>query len=699
MLPDAMNVQEIVAEAQRLALAGDLPRAEALCHDLLRAHGEQADALYMLGMFQSHAGNVREAAALLERAVAADGQFELAHASLGAVRLTLGELDAAIESLQAAVALDPDFIEAHQTLADALSRAGRAREAVEAWRRVSKMRPEDGDVLNRLAAALYHIGQLSDAADVWAAAIGLLPHRGDLQTNYASALYRLGRTRDGLAAAERAAGLARDSADAHHAVFQGLTAQRRFEEALAAAERLIALKPHLARAHYDRGITLLRLGELDGCDDALQAATRLDPTSANFASTLLMVRNYLPGYPVDALYHEHVAWAKRFAHARAWQSPRSDDHRNDRNADRPLRVGFVSTDFRLHPVADFMRALFTHHNRQRYEFIAYSDVLVEDRITADFRALTHTFRPIFGRTHEDVAAQIRDDKIDILIDLVAHSTEHRLLVFAQRPAPVQFSYLGYCNTTGLPEIDYILGDAVTDPPAAHQPYAEALLHLPATFACYTPPTAAPPVNALPAIANGGAITFGSLHALPKLNEQVIALWSRVLHATPEARLLLFRDAMTDRPRQRLAEMFAQHGIDSARLDFRRDFPPGGELRSIYHDIDISLDAFPWSGHTTACESMWMGVPMVTLRGENHAGRMAASAITHAGQPQWVADDADAFVAIAAGLARDPDTLARVRATLREQMNASRLCDGPTFSREFEAMLRRVWRRWCDRGRS
>jgi predicted O-linked N-acetylglucosamine transferase (SPINDLY family) len=213
-----------------------------------------------------------------------------------------------------------------------------------------------------------------------------------------------------------------------------------------------------------------------------------------------------------------------------------------------------------------------------------------------------------------------------------------------------------------------------------------------------PPTDAPPVNTLPAIARGGAITFGSLHKLAKLNDQVIALWSRVLHATPGSRMLMFRDALSARPRRRLTEMFARHGIDAACLEFRNALPPSGDSMSVYNDIDISLDAFPWSGHTTACESMWMGVPMITLRGPTHAGRMAASTIIHAGRPEWVAEDHDHFVSIATELACDVEGLARIRQMLREQMRTSRLCDGVTFTREFEALLRGVWQTWCARGR-
>jgi predicted O-linked N-acetylglucosamine transferase (SPINDLY family) len=704
-----MDVKQLLAEAERVALAGDVLRADVLVQDVLRRQPEHPEALYMAGMFQSHTGNPKVGEGFLKRAVAADPKFELAFASLGAVQLTLNRLDDAIASLRQAVALDPEFAEAYQTLAETLTRADRPAEAAQAWRRLTEIQPDEPDAYVQAGALLARLGRFDEAVELWSRAIERFPSRADFFAHYAQALYGVRRVEDGLNAAEYAAQLDPKCAAAYYAIHQGYSAQRRTEDALGAMERLLDVRPDEAAAHCDRGLALIALGEVDAALDALETSIRLRPEAAAFASMLLMARQYVPGADPAQLYRQHLGWANRYARGSSHSSsgagggassgPRSDTHPNDRDPNRPLRVGFVSCDFRSHPVADFTHALFEYHDRARYRFFAYSDFAGEDAVTRELRGAVDEWRRTAGRTDDEIERLIRADQIDILIDLVGHTTENRLLVFARRPAPVQITYVGYCDTTGLSEIDYVIGDAITDPPQSHQPYAERLLHMPGAFASYMPLSNAPAVNALPALSRGdGAVTFGSLHKLAKLSEPVIAIWSRVLHAVPASRMLMFRDALWPRPRRRISEMFARHGIDASRLDFRNTLPPSGDSMSVYNDIDIALDSFPWSGHTTACESMWMGVPMVTLRGTTHAGRMAASTITHAGRPQWVAENQDQFVSIAAGLAGDLNALAQVRRTLRDDMRHSRLCDGVTFAREFENLLRGAWKTWCERGR-
>ena len=700
-----MDVKQTLDEAERAALAGDVLRADVLVQGVLRHHPEHPEALYLAGMFQSHTGNSVVAEGLLKRAVAADPKFELAYASLGAVQIAMDRLDAAVDSLYKAVALDPNFAEAYRTLAEALTRAGRTAEAADAWRRLTEIEPDEPEAYERLGAALSRLQRFDEAVDLWAKAVEKFPSRADFFANYAQALYQVRRVDEGLNAAEYAVQINRKCAPAYYAIHQGYSAQRRTEEALGAIDRLLNVLPEEAAAHCDRGLALVALGELDAAVAAIETAVRLRPESASFASMVLMARQYVPDVDRTQLYRQHLGWASRYARgaggaggAGTATGARPQAHANDRNPDRPLRVGFVSGDFRIHPVADFTHGIFAYHDRTKFHIVAYSDVPRDDAVSAEFRTLVHGWRATTGRSDDELERLIRADQIDILIDLVGHTTENRLLVFARRPAPVQMTYVGYCDTTGLSQIDYIIGDAITDPPQSHQPYAERLLHMPANFASYMPLANAPAVNELPALTRGDrAVTFGSLHKLAKLTEPVTALWSRVLHAVPGSRMLMFRDALSQRPRRRITDMFARHGVDAARLEFRNTLPASGDSMSTYNDIDISLDSFPWSGHTTACESMWMGVPMVTLRGTTHAGRMAASTITHAGKPQWVAEDHDQFVAIAADLARDLSKLADVRRNLREEMRASRLCDGVTFTCEFETLLRNAWKTWCERG--
>jgi predicted O-linked N-acetylglucosamine transferase (SPINDLY family) len=326
------------------------------------------------------------------------------------------------------------------------------------------------------------------------------------------------------------------------------------------------------------------------------------------------------------------------------------------------------------------------------EVFCYADVPARDTMTARLRGLAHHWKPSNGLTHSELADLVRADGIDVLVDLCGHLAGSRLRAFARRPAPVQVGYLGYPGTTGLEAVGYRLTDAITDPPGEPSCYAEELVRLPGCFCCYAPPA----TPELPPRHNG-PLTFGSLHKLEKLNDRVLDLWRTLLEDVPGARLLLARHVLhgdtADVWRRRLRE----RGFDFGRVELRQVEAVGmGHLKA-YADIDIALDVFPWSGHTTACEALWMGVPVVTLRGDRAAGRMTASVLTCLGLREWVADDPAGYRRIAAALAANPGRLAEQRLTLRERMRASPLCDGAAFTRGLEDVYRTLWRRWCAAG--
>jgi predicted O-linked N-acetylglucosamine transferase (SPINDLY family) len=288
---------------------------------------------------------------------------------------------------------------------------------------------------------------------------------------------------------------------------------------------------------------------------------------------------------------------------------------------------------------------------------------------------------------------VRADGIDILVDLAGHTGDNRLLVLARKPAPVQVTWLGYPNTTGLAAVDYRVTDAIADPEGEPRRYTEELVRLDC-FCCYAPPPECPAVSASPAAA-AGHVTFASLHNLPKLNGQVLDLWCEVLGAVPTARMLVFRNTLTGATVDRVRGEFERRGVGAERLTLQ-SVPPDADVGylSVYRDVDVVLDAFPWSGHTTTCEALWMGVPVVTLHGNRHAGRMGTSVLNRAGLGEWVAGDARQFVAIAMRAGSDPTGLGRLRADLRERLRASPLCDGRSFTRALEAAYRAMWQRWC-----
>jgi predicted O-linked N-acetylglucosamine transferase (SPINDLY family) len=343
-----------------------------------------------------------------------------------------------------------------------------------------------------------------------------------------------------------------------------------------------------------------------------------------------------------------------------------------------------------HVLARFLEPILAHHDPRQVEVTCYADVAAPDAMTARLRSLAHRWRSICGQRDQDVARLVRADGIDLLVDLAGH-TGNRLGVFARRPAPVKLTYLGYPNTTGLDTIDYRLSDAVADPPGEPACHTEALVRLSGGFCCYAPPPA-PDVSPLPAD-SAGAVTFGSLHKLAKLNGDVLDLWSAVLRALPTTRLLVFRQGLTGGTRASFERQFAQRGMAAERVLFRHALAEGDSFLGVYREVDVLLDAFPWGGHATACEALWMGVPVLTLRGGRHAGRMVASVLTQLGLTDLIADTPEDFVARAVGLAGDLDRLRSLRGHLRDRMRASPLCDGPAFTRGLEEAYRALWLRW------
>jgi predicted O-linked N-acetylglucosamine transferase (SPINDLY family) len=364
------------------------------------------------------------------------------------------------------------------------------------------------------------------------------------------------------------------------------------------------------------------------------------------------------------------------------------DH--DWRPDRCLRVGYVSPDLRGHPVAFFLEPILAHHDRACIEGFCYAEVAAPDAITARLKSLAHGWRSTCGLSDAQVADLVRRDRIDILVDLAGHTRRHRLGAFARRPAPVQVTYLGYPCTTGLTAIDYLLTDAIADPPGEPPWSTEEPFRLPGGFCCYTPLADAPEVSPSPAL-RSGVVTFGSLHKPAKLNAAVLDLWADLLLGLPSARLLLIRSNLKGGLRERIHGHFTGRGVAAERVELSDAVEGGSHLRA-YHDIDVLLDVFPWCGHTTACEALWMGVPAITLLGDRHAARMTASVLSMVGLHDLIARTPAEYLAVAARLAGDVGQLARLRAELRERMRTSRLCDGAAWTRDLDAAYREMWRR-------
>jgi predicted O-linked N-acetylglucosamine transferase (SPINDLY family) len=631
-----------------------------------------------------------------------------------------GRLDEAEAGYRAVLARQPDLAGAWHYLSLLLWQTGRRAEAVSAAGNAVRHAPDTPkprqnigvmllesaqpaaarahfDMLVRLAPGLpqgsFGLGLVAAALHEREQAIAHFREAIRLEPAYAEAHYNLGcalkeagDTKAAEAPLRRALELRPEYPEAL-CNLANVVAGGRASEAEDHARRALALRPDFLQATYTLGTILeaqTRLAEAEAC---YRRAVELDPTSHEAWSNFLFYLNYSDTKTSHEIADEHRRWGARYAAVPA------QPHGNSRDPGKRLKIGYVSPDFRAHSVCYFIEPVLAAHDAAAVEVFAYACRPGEDHATRRLKAAAHHWRDISVLDDEAAEAMIRADGIDILVDLAGHTGSNRLPLFARRPAPVQASWIGYPNTTGLAAVDWRMVDAITDPPGPDDDLAtERLLRLPGCFLCYKPPSPAPePAAPEP----GGPVVFGSFNKLQKVTPSTIAAWSAVLRRVEGGRLMLKSQQLDDAAiRDRVVAAFASQGVGAERLDLLGWVAGRSGHLSLYNQIDVALDSFPYNGTTTTCEALWMGVPLVALRGDRHAARVGASLLTAVGLPELVADDIDAYVELAAALAADPPRRSELRRTLRPRMAASPLCNASRFAGGLEDAYRAAWREWC-----
>jgi predicted O-linked N-acetylglucosamine transferase (SPINDLY family) len=469
--------------------------------------------------------------------------------------------------------------------------------------------------------------------------------------------------------------------DLHYALLQ-------LDDAIANYRAAVEIDPNYGRGYADLGGVLLIAGRVEEAMAAFDKVLELNPKRADVGSLSLLALHYRQGNEAPMLLEKHRSWARQ--HARGLE--RATAHRSlARPMGRRLRLGYVSPDFMRCPVASFIEPVLAAHDRREFELVCYSSGGQEDEVTGRLRGLCDVWRDISLIQDQNAADRIRADGIDILVDLAGHTAGGRLLLFARKPAPIQVTWLGYPNTTGLDTMDYRLTDAIADPEGETDRFhTEELVRLPAGFLCYAPPPESSEVAVLPQLKTGH-VTFGCFDNLARVTPDMVALWAEILRAQPSARLMLKAYGLSaDSACRDLRERFQGHGIAPERFDLcAPEFPAVRHLAK-YREIDIGLDTFPYNGTTTTCEALWMGVPVVTLAGSTHASRTGASILSSTGLSEFVAPTPAQYVEIALQLAADPEKRRTLRAGLRARMRASPLLDAPRFARGLEAAYREMW---------
>lgn len=566
---------------------------------------------------------------------------------------------------------------------------GLHHEAIERLQRSATLRPQHAQTYYNLGIALRSVGRWDEAVVSFREAVRLQPRHAEAHDCLAHALISLNRLDEAITALEESLRLRPDNAEMRSNLGSVYQARGELAKAEACYREAMRQKPGLAIGFDNLGSVLGAQGRHGEAIAVYREGLDRNPDDARAHSNLLLTLNYLDLDPSEVV-KEHVAWAERHDRPRE----REQHVPNAAEPDRRLRIGYVSPDFREHSVAYFIEPVLESHDRSHFEIYCYSDVPRPDTTTERLRRLVDSWHQTAGWTDQRVIAQIMADRIDILVDLAGHTAGNRMGIFARKPAPLQASYLGYPNTTGLSAVDYRITDAVADPPGQEAFYTERLLRLPGCFLCYRPPQDAPEVGPLPLDTNG-YVTFGSFNNLAKLQPRVIDTWAGLVESVPRSRLLIKNPSLRDPDtRRRLAEAFQSRGIDNSRVEFLGSTPTTREHLAVYNRVDVALDTFPYNGTTTTCEALWMGAPVIALAGRSHAGRVAATLLTAVGLQELVASSVEQYLERAATLAANLGALSTLRANLRDRLRASSLCNGAMFTQGLESGLRDIWRSWC-----
>lgn len=690
----ADTVQSNMQAAAELHRRGQLREAEVLYRQVLAADPNHATALGLLGVVAHQTGYCAEAERLLSRAVDLAPQAVALWNNLGVVQMECNRPQEAAVSFRRALELDERAPATLANLGAVDAKVGRFDEAMDHFSRALALSPENPDALTGIGEALFHQSRREEAIAHHRRALARDPDHALAHNNLGKALEHDDPTQ----AAEhftRARELRPDLMEAWTNLAGIVTRQGQPTQALGVLQRALEINPRSADAHHAMARALMSAGRVRESIAHRRQAVALDPDNDVVHSGLLWALSYDESAKPQAVFEEHLAWAARVDRPLTALAGSHDHH--DRDRDRPLRIGYVSGDFRDHAVAHFIEPVLRHHDPAAVDVFCYTTSPRSDHVTERLRAFARGgWRDITNLTDERSAEMIAADRIDILIDLAGHTKGGRLRLFARRPAPVQATWVGYCATTGLRAVDYWITDGLVDPPGQPEPFAaEKLMRLPHTLACYRPPDDAPAVADAPPITRNGFVTFGSFNRAAKLNDRVVDAWSQILLAVENSRLLLVFPSLQDvTVLEEIAQRFIARGLPRDRLDIRPTQPMKEYLLS-HNDVDIVLDPFPFTGHTTTLHTLWMGVPVLTLAGQTHVSRRGVSVMTNLGLTDWIASSPQDYVAIAVSAAGDVARLTQLRRELRNRMLASPLMNYDEFVRDVERAFRAMWQTWCD----
>lgn len=679
---------------------GDLSTARAHVQRALVLDPQSCKAQNTMGNILLNQGDVTGAIEMFRSALAINQSSSELHANLGRALFQNGSPEEAVQALEKAIDIRNDFWPYHYQLGLALRAVQRLKEAENSFREVLKRNPKSYQASSELGYCLAKMGQLPEAEKWCRYALQLSP-------GYYFALNNLGlifleqrklelalETFREAVASEPAFDAARTN------IGLALTLLGRPFEALNVLEQITSVDKDSVTALGNIGRCLVACGKVDEALQVVRKAVAMDPGNEALHSGLLLMMNYSSKISADDIFRESQRWDSSFGKECQRLPLLTPARVVNREREKRLRIAYVSPDFRNHVVSYFFTPLLRGHDRSRFDIICYSNLSHPDEVTERIKNLADNWRDVYGMSDTELAELIRKDGIDILVDLAGHTAGNRLKMFAMKSSPIQVTWLGYPGTTGLAAIDYRLTDAVADPEGeADAVNVEKLVRLPHGFLCYSPHEGAPDVSRSPCDTNG-FVTFGSFNRLEKISPETASAWGEILRRVPRSRLMIKQKSFQEDASREMFLSFLQNaGLNPERVLAVPYMKSLTDHLGLYGSVDISLDTYPYNGTTTTCESLWMGVPVVTLLGNRHASRVGASILSRIGMTDLIAESEAAYVESAVMLANDREIMKHLRSTLRSRMAQSPLTDSTRFSRQVEDAYLRMWQAWLSRNTS
>ncbi|MBF0587538.1 MAG: tetratricopeptide repeat protein [Magnetococcales bacterium] len=680
-----LSIPEAIQHACQRHQSGELEAAEQIYRDILKADPHNADALHLLGVLVQQKGDPAQALGWIRQAIAVMPNQPAFHINLGEVFRAMGEPQEAIPCYEAALKLDDNMAQAHFNMAHALQQLNQAEQAITSFHQALALDPTLLGAWNDLGNLHKRRGSLKEAITCYQKVLEQHPDHLETLYNLANTLSAAGELDEAARLFTRAIALKPGFFQAQCNLGHTLREMGRLDEAAEGLEQALTTRPDDPRILNNLGNARLALGELDQAVTCYNKALTLG-RDFNMMKNLISAMLYHPGTRNDTLFEtcrSQMRACQPTMQMATLSPPKGPIHGR-------MRIGYLSSDFRGHPVADNILPLLQHHDPQQVEIFAYVETAQSDAVTKELRRHVHHWRPTDGLSDEQAAEMIRQDGIHVMVYLAGLFDTNRLMIASHRPAPVQVSFHNGC-TTAMDQMDFWISDALLHPPQATQErFSETLCRLP-VFYTFPPPKETPDVGPLP-VDNNGFITFISLNNPAKITAPTVHLWSEILTALPDARLILkYRNHLENESlRQRLFNQFSERDIHPERLEMISARDRHQHHLSLYNRADIALDPFPFTGATTTFQALWMGVPVISLLGDRFISRMAGDILFHAGLAELLADTPERYAENAAALAGNTTRLRTLRAGLRDQLKASPLLDGATYARHMEQAYRMMW---------